>query len=191
MALAKAGLSLADVDLREIATADTIAVFSDPAIAAVGTYEPFLSQTLPVVAERHPHILVSSKDEPDLIVDIITARDAALAENPGKFQSLLRCIYRAVDFQKTHPAEFAAYAAPYYGLKPEEETEILNSSLAYTTYEDAVAFLGTGKEKGKLYGVFDTVMKMNVEFGAADAPLVADEEIDSALLTGLFDGHTR
>lgn len=64
MALAKAGLSLADVDLREIATADTIAVFSDPAIAAVGTYEPFLSQTLPVVAERHPHILVSSKAEP-------------------------------------------------------------------------------------------------------------------------------
>lgn len=191
MELAKAGLSLKDVDLREIATADTIAVFSDPAIAAVGTYEPFLSQALPVVAERKPHILVSSKDEPDLIVDIITARDAALAENPGKFQSLLRCIYRAVDFQRTHPAEFAAYAAPYYGLKPEEVTEIIDTSLAYTSYEDAVAFLGTGAEKGKLYGVFDTVMKLNVEFGAADAPLSADDEIDNSVLTGLFDGHER
>lgn len=191
MELAKAGMSLKDVDLREIATADTIAVFSDPAIAAVGTYEPFLSQALPVVAERNPHILVSSKDEPDLIVDIITARDAALAENPGKFQSLLRCIYRAVDFQKAHPAEFAAYAAPYYGLTPEEVTEIIDTSLAYTSYEDAVAFLGTGDAKGKLFDVFDTVMKLNVEFGAADAPLVAADEIDTAPLTGLFDGHAR
>ena len=38
MELAKVGLSINDVELREIATADTIAVFSDPSIAAVGTY---------------------------------------------------------------------------------------------------------------------------------------------------------
>ena len=40
MELKKAGLSFDDVELREIATADTIAVFADPDIAAVGTYEP-------------------------------------------------------------------------------------------------------------------------------------------------------
>ncbi|MEM1346669.1 MAG: ABC transporter substrate-binding protein, partial [Pseudomonadota bacterium] len=52
MELAKVGLSINDVELREIATADTIAVFSDPSIAAVGTYEPFLSQAVQILPDR-------------------------------------------------------------------------------------------------------------------------------------------
>ena len=191
MELAKVGLSINDVELREIATADTIAVFSDPSISAVGTYEPFLSQALPIVADRNPRVLVSSREEPDLIVDIITARDEALAENPAKFESLLRCIYRAVDYQRANPAEFAELAAPYYGLTAADVTEIINTSLAYTTYEEAVAFLGTDGGTGKLHGVFDQVMQLNIDFGAADTVLTASEEIDNSLLTGLFDGHAR
>jgi NitT/TauT family transport system substrate-binding protein len=191
MELAKVGLSINDVELREIATADTIAVFSDPSIAAVGTYEPFLSQAVEIVADRNPRVLVSSREEPDIIVDIITARDAALAENPAKFESLLRCIYRAVDYQRANPAEFAALAAPYYGLTPEDVTAIIETSLAYTTYEEAVAFLGTEGGTGKLHAVFEEVMTLNIDFGAADTVLTAAEEIDNSLLTGLFDGHAR
>jgi NitT/TauT family transport system substrate-binding protein len=187
MELSKVGLSINDVELREIATADTIAVFSDPSIAAVGTYEPFLSQAVQLVTDRNPRVLVSSREEPDIIVDIITARDEALAENPGKFESLLRCVYRAVDYQRANPDEFAEMAAPYFGLTSADVTEIVNTSLAYTTYEEAVAFLGTDK----LATVFDEVMALNIDFGAADTKLNAAEEIDPSLLEGLFDGHTR
>jgi NitT/TauT family transport system substrate-binding protein len=191
MELSKVGLSINDLELREIATADTIAVFSDPSIAAVGTYEPFLSQAVQILRDRSPRVLVSSREEPDLIVDIITARDAALAQNPAKFESLLRCVYRAVDYQRANPAEFADLAAPYFGLTAADVTEIIETSLAYTTYEEAVEFLGTDGGTGKLHGVFDQVMQLNIDFGAADTVLVAGDEIDNALLTGLFDGHAR
>jgi NitT/TauT family transport system substrate-binding protein len=191
MELAKVGLSINDVELREIATADTIAVFSDPSIAAVGTYEPFLSQAVQIVTDRNPRVLVSSREEPDIIVDIITARDAALAENPGKFESLLRCVYRAVDYQSTNPAEFSELAAPYFGLTAADVTEIIETSLAYTTYEEAVEFLGSDGGTGRLHEVFDQVMALNIDFGAADTVLTAAEEIDNTLLTGLFDGHAR
>ncbi len=191
MELAKVGLSINDVELREIATADTIAVFSDTSIAAVGTYEPFLSQAVSILTERAPRVLVSSRDEPDIIVDIITARDDALASNPGKFKSLLRCVYRAVDFQRENPDEFAALAAPYFGLTPADVTEIIETSMAYTTYEEAVEFLGTEGGPGRLHEVFDQVMQLNIDFGAADTVLDASEEIDNSLLTGLFDGHSR
>lgn len=191
MELAKVGLSINDVELREIATADTIAVFSDPSIAAVGTYEPFLSQAVQIVTDRDPRVLVSSREEPDIIVDIITARDEALAENPEKFESLLRCVYRAVDYQRENPAEFAELAAPYFGLTAADVTEIVETSLAYTTYEQAVAFLGSDGGTGKLHGVFDEVMQLNIDYGAADTALTAAEEIDNTLLTGLFDGHDR
>jgi NitT/TauT family transport system substrate-binding protein len=191
MELAKVGLSINDVELREIATADTIAVFSDPSIAAVGTYEPFLSQAAQILTERAPRVLVSSRDEPDIIVDIITARDAALAENPAKFESLLRCVYRAVDFQRENPAQFSEFAAPYFGLSAADVTEIIETSMAYTTYEEAVEFLGTDGATGKLHAVFDEVMALNIDFGAADTVLDAAGEIDNSLLTGLFDGHDR
>jgi NitT/TauT family transport system substrate-binding protein len=191
MALAEAGLSLADVRLREIATADTIAVFADPSVAAVGTYEPFLSQAATALPDRAPRLLVSSRDEPDLIIDVITARDAALAEDPGKFASLLRCVYRGVDLHRADPARFAELAAPYYGLTPAEVTGIIDSSLAYVTYEEAVALLGTGGAPGRLHEVFDEVMTLNLDFGAADMRLVAADEIDNTVLTGLFDGRPR
>ena len=164
---------------------------SPRSIAAVGTYEPFLSQALQIVTDRDPRVLVSSREEPDIIVDIITARDDALAENPAKFASLLRCVYRAVDFQRAEPERFSELAAPYFGLSPEDVTEIIETSLAYTSYEEAVALLGTDGQPGRLHGVFDQVMQLNIDFGAADVALVAADEIDNTLLTGLFDGHAR
>ncbi|MFK7893003.1 MAG: ABC transporter substrate-binding protein [Granulosicoccus sp.] len=191
MELKKAGLSLDDVELRQIATADTIAVLSDDSISAVGTYEPFLSQALTAVAERNPKILVSSKDEPDLIIDIITAREDDLAENPAKYQKFLRGIYRAVDYFQQDPKSFAALAAPHYGLSADEVTEIIDTSLAYTSYEQSLEFLGTPDAPGTLYGFFDQIMELNIEFGASEVTLDAAKEIDAAVLTGLFDGAAR
>jgi NitT/TauT family transport system substrate-binding protein len=191
MELEKAGMTLADVELREIATADTIAVFADETVAAVATYEPFLSQAITALPQRSPKVLVSSKDTPDLIVDVITARDDALAENPEKFAKFLRGVYRAVDFWKKDPAKFAELAAPHYGLTAAEVTEIIDTSLAYTSYEEAVAFLGDGTAPGRLHAVFDQVMALNLAFGAADVKLDAAREIDASVLKGLFDGHAR
>src|SRR6056297_2206118 len=191
MELAKVGLSINDLELREIATADTIAVLSDPSVSAVGTYEPFLSQAAGILTDREPRVLVSSREEPDIIVDIITARDAALAENPAKFESLLRCVYRAVDFQRENPDQFADYAAPYFGLTAADVTEIVETSLAYTTYEEAIEFLGTDGGTGKLHSVFDEVMQLNIDYGAAETVLDPAQEIDNSLLTGLFDDQDR
>jgi len=191
MALKQGGLSLEDVDLREIATADTIAVLADDSISAVGTYEPFLSQALTAVPDREPKVLLSSKDEPDLIIDIITARDDDLAAHPEKYAKFLRGVYRAVDFFEQDPARFAELAAPHYGLSADEVTEIVDTSLSYTTYEQALEMLGTPDAPGTLHGFFDQVMELNLEFGAAEVALDADKEIDASVLDGLFDGATR
>lgn len=191
MEMKEAGLSLDDVELREIATADTIAVLADPDVAAVGTYEPFLSQAITALPERAPKILVSSRERSDLIVDVITARDDDLAANPEKYRKLLRGIYRAIDFHAKDPARFAELAAPHYGLTPEEVTEIIDTSLAYTPYEQAVEFMGGPGAPGKLAATFDAVMALNVEYGAADAPLDAAKEIDPSIVDGLFDGKAR
>lgn len=191
MEMKAAGLSLEDVELREIATADTIAVFADPDVAAVGTYEPFLSQAAGALPDREPRILVSSRERSDLIIDIITARDDDLAANPEKYRKFLRGVYRAVDYFEADPAGFAELAAPYYGLSAEEVTEIIDTSLTYTGFEAAGALIGAPGDPGTLHEAFDQIMELNIEFGAAEVRLDPATEIDAAVIEGLFDGATR
>src|SRR5918998_625831 len=61
------GLSIKDTNLSDAAAADAIGIFADPNVAAVGTYEPVLSQVVATHKDRGAHIIASSKDYEDLI----------------------------------------------------------------------------------------------------------------------------
>jgi NitT/TauT family transport system substrate-binding protein len=182
--LKKAGLTLKDLTVKEIATADTVAVFADNSVAAVASYEPFMSQAVKAMPARNPHIIASSKDS-DIIIDIITARQDDLAANPDKYVKFLSGIYKAVDLYKSDPAKFIALAAPHYNLSEAEVKEILDTSLTYTSLADTKGYIGTKDKPGRLHEIFDTVMTLNVENGAADAKLDAAQQIDPSVIAKL------
>lgn len=182
--LKKSGLTLKDLTLKEIASADTVAVFADKSVLAIASYEPFMSQAVKAMPDRKPKILLSSKDS-DIIIDIITARQDDLAANPEKYVKFLRGIYKAVDFYKSDPAKFIATAAPHYNLSEAEVKEILDTSLTYTSLQDTVEYIGTKDAPGRLYEIFDTVMTLNIENGAAENKLVAAQQIDPSVISKL------
>ncbi len=182
MELKKAGMTLADVKIKDIATADTAAIFADNSISAIATYEPFMSQAVKASGRPGARVFFSSKDYRGIIIDVITARQEDLAANPKKYASFLKCVYKAVDYSKTEPAKYAELAAAHYGLTAAEVTDILTTSLAYTTLEDAKAYLGKPGGKGTLHDIFDTVMQLNLENGAADNKLDASQQIDNAVI---------
>ncbi|OYU18606.1 MAG: myristoyl transferase [Rhodobacteraceae bacterium PARR1] len=180
--LKKAGLTLNDLEIRDIATADTGAVFTDDSISAIASYEPFMSQAIKASTRPDARVLVSSKDYPGIIVDAIIARNDDLAARPQVYGRFLSCIYKAVDFIQAEPQKFAELTAPHFGLTPEEVTEVVTGTLVYTTLDQSRTYIGTPDAPGTLYGLFDTVMQLNVENGAADAPLVAAQQIDSSII---------
>lgn len=182
MELKKAGMTLADVKIKDIATADTAAIFADNSISAIATYEPFMSQAVKASGRPGARVFFSSKDYRGIIIDVITARQEDLAANPSKYSSFLKCVYKAVDYSKAEPAKYAELAAAHYGLTAAEVTDILTTSLAYTTLDDAKAYLGKPGEKGTLHDIFDTVMQLNLENGAADNKLDASQQIDNAVI---------
>jgi NitT/TauT family transport system substrate-binding protein len=182
--LKKSGLTLKDLMLKEIATADTVAVFADTSVAAVASYEPFMSQAVKAMPNRNPRIIASSKDS-DIIIDIITARQDDLAANPDKYVTFLRGIYKAVDLYKSDPAKFISLSAPHYNLSEAEVKEILDTSLTYTTLQEAVEYIGAKDAPGRLHEIFDTVMTLNLENGAADNKLVAAQQIDPSVISKL------
>lgn len=189
--LQRAGLTLADVKLKEVATADSIAVFSDPSVAALATYEPYLSQLLKLTVRPGAKLLVSSRDYPGIVTDVIAARNDALAENPEKFRKFLRGVYRAIDLYAKDPQTFVEHAAPHFNLTPAELRVLIETSLRFTPYEQAREYLGEAGRPGKLHAIFDQVMSLNLAYGSADTRLDAAVQIDGSLLTGLFGGKPR
>lgn len=185
MELKQAGLSLKDLQIKDIATADTGAVFVDETITAIATYEPFMSQALKASTRPGARMLVSSKDHRGIIIDAIIVRNDDFKANPDKYAKFLGCIYEAVDFLKAEPAKFADMASKHFGLTAAEVTEIVDSSLSYTTLAESLTYMGKKGEKGTLHGIFDTVMDLNLENGAADNKLVATDQIDNSAINKL------
>ncbi|MBY6262766.1 myristoyl transferase [Azospirillum sp. 412522] len=184
MALKKDGMSLNDLKIKEIATADTVAVFADTGIAAVGTYQPFLSQAITATPARKGKVLLSSKDS-DIIIDVITARQDDIKKNPKKYQNFLTGIYRAIAYYQADPAGFIKLAAPHYNLSEAEVKEVIDTSLLYTPLDEVKALIGAPGKPGGFYEVFDTVMQLNIENGAADAKLPAAGQIDPSVIAGV------
>ena len=181
LALKEKGMTLDDLTVVDIATADTVAIFTDTSISAIGSYEPFMSQAISNITDRNGKLLISSADS-EIIIDVITAREDDLAANPQKYANFLTGIYRAIAFYESDPDAFIALAAPHYNLTDAEVKEILDTSLSYTSLEEARTLIGTAEAPGTLAGIFDTVMQLNIENGAADAPLDAAKEIDPSAM---------
>ncbi|MDH5452205.1 MAG: ABC transporter substrate-binding protein [Paracoccaceae bacterium] len=188
-ALAQMGKSIKDVNMKLIATDDSAAVFEDPSVAAVATWEPMMSSIVKGTSREGSKILISSADYEGLITDVIIVRSENFNENPAKYAAFLRGIYRAVDLYNSDPAEFVAISAPFFSVPEEEMTEAL-TGVKYTSYEDAVAYM-PGDGNGKLREVFDAFNGINLSLDLQDAALDYAPYVDGSLLAGLFDGKTR
>jgi NitT/TauT family transport system substrate-binding protein len=189
--LKKSNLTLSDLKIKEIATADTVSVFSDASIAAVATYEPFLSQTAQKLEVRKPHILTSSKDYPGLIVDIIDVRADDLKANPEKYRKFLIGVYKAIEYFKTNKDDFIKLAAPHFKLSPADFKDSIEGTLVYTDLKASSEMLGKPGASGALYKTFDLVMGLNLENGAADHKLSADASINSSVMTTISPGDIK
>lgn len=191
VALKAAGVEWKDVIYRPIQTADSMAIFEDSSIAAVGCFEPMCSQTLKATSREGAHLLLHSGDYPGLIVDVIVIRTEQLRANPEKYAGFLRAIYRAVDYYNANPEKAKEMMAPHYTLTPEEFQESLDVGVEYTSYERAVEIFGTPGERGSIHDTFDELMDIALEHDLSDMRLSAEASIDNTLLGDLWEGHQR
>ncbi len=183
MDLKKVGLSLKDVTMKSADPGDSVAIFADKSVAAVATSEPYMSQTIKQNPGRGPHVLSSSKDYPGYIVDTIVARNDDLKQNPDKYRRFLIGIYKAINLFKSNPDEFIKLAAPHFQLSPEDFKKSIEGTLTYVSFEEASQALGTPEAHGPVYGIFDTVMGLNLENGVATQTLKAEESIDPSVIS--------
>jgi NitT/TauT family transport system substrate-binding protein len=175
-------LSIRDTNLMDIAAADAVGVFASPDVAAVGTYEPVLSLVVSTHQDRGAHIVVSSKDYEDLILDIIMAHTDELAAHPDKYVKFLRGIYRAIDYFYENQEEAIPIIAAYFSITPEEFKDTL-PNFRYTPLEEAREFMGTADQPGRAYEIFRETMALNLDFGSSDVELLPEDHITTEIIT--------
>lgn len=183
--LHKHGMTLKDLKLKQIATADSVAVFAAPSVSAVVSYQPYLSQILKVDAARKPHEIVSSAQYPGYIVDIIIVPRSDIKKDPEKYRKFLIGIYKAIAYYHKNPASFIKLAAPHFSLTPAAFKESIEGSMVYTGLASSQKMIGSPSRPGTLYKVFDTVMQLNLENGAANHKLAAAHSIDPSLIASI------
>ena len=151
----KCGLTLADLNILHIATADGLAVFEDTEVAAIESYEPLLSQILASISREGAYKLVDSADHPTLIVDVWFLHNDLIAQEPELVRSMLRAVYRAIDFYFANPDKAHEIMAPNYNLTTAEMAGAFEG-LRFTTYEESVELFGTPGAPGPFKEAFDT-----------------------------------
>lgn len=101
-ALYRDGLSLDDIVLNDIPSADAGSAFIAWQADIVGTYEPYLSTA---VAEREwSEVFLSTADTPWLVVDFLWASDELIEEKSG-VEAVVAWWYSALDMIQSNPDE--------------------------------------------------------------------------------------
>jgi len=120
--LNKDGMTLEDVDFKDISSQDAGNAFVAGQLDAVGTYEPYLSKS--VELRENSKILVSSADLDGLIVDIIFTNKEILKNKPEILKAVADGWFKAVEYYEANKDESMEIMAKEFGVSKEEMIEM-------------------------------------------------------------------
>ena len=178
----KSGLSLDDITIIPRKPDDAWEAFLEGEVDAAVTWEPWLSK-----AAQRPggHILVSTRDEPNIIVDTLNVRQDLVKNNPGLVKKLMRGWLKGVKYCKEHPVEASEIIAKHYEVTPDEYREQI-TGLKWFDYEEQTK----PGETEKWSNLFDTISEIKFANGRIPRKPDAAKAIDRTLLEGLYeDSH--
>lgn len=173
--LARHGLKEKDVTVVNMAAPEAGAAFAANSINATVTWEPFGTQGIKAGGK----LLLSSKDTPGAIVDVLGVRNDVLKSRPDQVRRLVAVWFDALDHVRTHRDESFAIMAKASGVSVEEFAEMWKGVRIPTLAENRSALTakaGPGAYRATVgeMGRFMVSQKLLAKAVAADAMVSAD-----------------
>ena len=147
--LTKAGVSLDQLQVVDMETAQAGAAFLAGQVDAAVVWEPFLSRA---VQEGGGHVLASTKTEPNLIVDALAFTNPVVQSSPAAAQGTVNAVIRAIDYARAHPDEANGIMAPHFQLDAAKYATLL-SGAAFCDLNRNRAYFGTSGQPGPIFSV--------------------------------------
>jgi len=141
-ALEKAGLTDKDIKLTNMSPDDAGAAFASGKLDVAVTWEPWITK---VSGEKTGHVIFSSKETPNLILDVLAISNNTAGRKSAETRAFLRGLNRGYEFVKQHTDEACVIAGKVLEQKPEEVAAMLPKVALYSP-EQNLAVMG---EPGK------------------------------------------
>jgi NitT/TauT family transport system substrate-binding protein len=157
-ALAKYGLVPGDIKLTNMNPDDAGAAFAAGKLDAAVTWEPWITK---VEGEKKGHVIFSSKEAPNLILDVVAISDKTAKSKADETKAFLRALNKANEFAISDPKAASNIAAKSLELKPEEVLGMLPKVKLYGAPDNVAQMKGPAIEVGKELALFFKEVKVN------------------------------
>lgn len=142
-ALASQGVPATAVKLVNLNGDDAGNAFAGGKLDAAVTWEPFITQGL----SQGGHVLYSTADAPDLIINAIAVKPASLKKKRAELTAFLKAFDRGAEWALQNRAEAAAIVAKALEQKPDDVVAMMKKDRLYTR-SDSVSLIGTSENPG-------------------------------------------
>ena len=165
--LAKYGMAEKDVTVVNMAAADAGAAFTAKSINAAVTWEPFGTQGV----KSGGKVLLSSKDTPGAIVDVLSIRNEVLKAKPGQVRALVASWFDALDYVQKNQEDAFKIMAKASGVTVAEFAEMWKGVHIPTLAEKKAALAANGAFRTTVgdMGRFMQSQKLLTQAVAADS----------------------
>lgn len=178
LGLAKAGMTVADIDLVPMDPSTVVAAFASKQIDAAGIWYPLID----VIRRQQPELkeLVANKDfYPERsFINSFVARNETVETSPDQVRAFLRVMKKAIDYRAANLDRTIEITAAFLEA-PLPITETVARSRKLLTSAELDAFTKDGTVTGWLQGFND----LFVEFGQVKEPLAPASYYTADLFT--------
>lgn len=173
--LNKYGLSENDIKIQEMTAGDAGAAFVAGKLDAAVTWEPWLSNS-----SQRPggHVLVTSRDFPGTIVDVITLRQDFVEKHPEAVTGLTKAWFKAIDFWRSNPEEGNKIMAKALGLSEEEIADMVKG-VRFLGEEENVKMFRSKDNPDNIFALSNLAIKFWKDKGIIDQDIDIKKLIDA------------
>ena len=165
--LAKNGLTEKDVTVVNMTAPDAGAAFAVKAINVAVTWEPYGSQGVKAGGK----VLLSSKDTPGAIVDVLGARNDVLTNRPDAVRRVIATWFDALQYVEQHRDESFKIMAKASGVTVAEFAEMWQGVRIFTLADNKAA-LEPGTATGNFRATVDDMSRFMVEQKLLEKPVL-------------------
>jgi NitT/TauT family transport system substrate-binding protein len=167
--LDKNGVDESKINIQEMTAGDAGAAFVAGKLDAAVAWEPWLTQAS---QRQGGHVLVSSRDFPGIIVDVISMRQDFIKQHPEAVQGLVDAWNEAVAYYNANPEEGNRIMAKALSLT-EEEVADMAKGIKFMGSKENQDFFNPALSSNTLYYLTDTASRFWMDKG------VITKQVDS------------
>ncbi|MDY6940000.1 MAG: ABC transporter substrate-binding protein [Cyanobacteriota bacterium] len=137
LALEEAGMSRDDVEIKNLETGAAAAAFAAGQVDAVGAFPPFWLTALTREGSKE---LLSSKEFPGAIPDLLVVSQTLIDEKPDQVQAMINTWFDILQFMEDNPAKADELLAERANVSVEEFQQFKDGTKIFTIEENLEAF---------------------------------------------------